>query len=82
VALDFGTLLMKEASIVASHAFGRWGISHEMDLAVGLMGQGVLRAERFVTDRFPLDAINEAFRQKLDHPERTFKVQLIFEDRA
>lgn len=77
VVLDFGTLLMKEASIVASHAFGRWGITHEMDLAVDLMRQGVFRADRFVTDRFPLDQINEAFRQKLDHPEETFKVQLI-----
>ena len=54
VALDFGALLMKEASIVASHAFGRWGITPEMDLAVELMQQGIFRAERFVTDRYPL----------------------------
>ena len=78
VALDFGTLLMKEASIIASHAFGRWGISPEMDLAVELMQTGVFRADPFVTDRYPFEGINEAFRTKLDHPEDTFKVQLIF----
>jgi L-iditol 2-dehydrogenase len=77
VALDFGELLMKEVSIVASHAFGRWGIAHELELAVELMQQGVFRADRFVTQRFPLERINEAFRQKLDHPAETFKVQLI-----
>ena len=80
VALEFGTLLAKEASIIASHAFGRWGITPEMDLAVELMTEGVFRAERFVTNRYPLDAINEAFREKLDHPERTFKVHLVFPD--
>jgi 2-desacetyl-2-hydroxyethyl bacteriochlorophyllide A dehydrogenase len=82
VALDFGALLMKEASILASHAFGRWGITHEMDLAVELMQQGVFRADRFVTDRYPLEQINEAFRQKLDHPSETFKVQLIMGEGA
>jgi 2-desacetyl-2-hydroxyethyl bacteriochlorophyllide A dehydrogenase len=79
VALDFGALLMKEASIIASHAFGRWGIAPEMELAVELMARGVFRAERFVTHRYPLASINEAFRQKLDHPEETFKVQLVTE---
>ena len=76
VALDFGELLMKEASILASHAFGRWGIAHEMELAIELMQRGVFRADRFVTQRFPLERINDAFRQKLDHPAETFKVQL------
>jgi threonine dehydrogenase-like Zn-dependent dehydrogenase len=80
VALEFGALLMKEATIAASHAFGRWGITPEMDLAVELMQDGVFRAQRFVTNRFPLEEINEAFRQKLDHPESTFKVQLIMGD--
>jgi threonine dehydrogenase-like Zn-dependent dehydrogenase len=51
-----------------------------MDLAVELMRDGVFRAQRFVTNRFPLEEINEAFRQKLDHPESTFKVQLIMGD--
>jgi len=82
VALDFGELLMKEASIVASHAFGRWGITHEMDLAVGLMQQGIFRADRFVTNRYALAQINEAFRQKLDRPGETFKVQLIMGSEA
>jgi 2-desacetyl-2-hydroxyethyl bacteriochlorophyllide A dehydrogenase len=82
VALEFGTLLMKEASIIASHAFGRWGVTPEIDLAVELMRQGRFRAERFVTHRYPLAEINAAFRQKLDHPESTFKVQLVFPDAA
>lgn len=77
VALDLGELLMKEASIIASHAFGRWGISHEMDIAIGLMQQGIFRADRFVTQRFALERIDEAFRQKLDHPSETFKVQIL-----
>jgi 2-desacetyl-2-hydroxyethyl bacteriochlorophyllide A dehydrogenase len=77
VTLDFGTLLMKEASILASHAFGRWGIAREMELAVELMSGGVFTAERFVTQRYPLERIEEAFRQKLEHPADTFKVQLV-----
>jgi L-iditol 2-dehydrogenase len=80
VTLEFGTLLMKEASIVASHAFGRWGITPEMDLAVDLMRRGAFCAETFVTHRYPLEEINEAFREKLDHPDRTFKVQIVFPD--
>lgn len=82
VELDFGTLLMKEASIIASHAFGRWGIAAEMDLAVELMRKGVFRAATHVTDRFPLEAIGDAFQQKLEHPERTFKVQIVFPEGA
>jgi 2-desacetyl-2-hydroxyethyl bacteriochlorophyllide A dehydrogenase len=78
VELDFGMLLMKEASIIASHAFGRWGITAEMDLAVELMRQGVFRAATHVTDRYPLEAIGEAFQHKLDHPDRAFKVQIVF----
>jgi threonine dehydrogenase-like Zn-dependent dehydrogenase len=79
VALDLGELLMKEASIIASHAFGRRGITREMDIAVEFMQRGVFRADQFVTNRFPLEQINEAFHQKLDHPGETFKVQLIME---
>jgi L-iditol 2-dehydrogenase len=79
VALDFGELLMKEASIVASHAFGRWDVAPEMELAVELMSQGAFRAGTFVTHRYPLERINEAFQQKLEHPEDTFKVQVVME---
>ena len=69
VVLDFGALLMKEASLLASHAFGRWGLTPEMDLAVEMMSRGIFRAERFVTHRYPLAQINEAFAQKLEHPD-------------
>jgi Zn-dependent alcohol dehydrogenase len=46
---------------------------------VELMSQGAFRAGTFVTHRYPLERINEAFQQKLEHPEDTFKVQVVME---
>jgi 2-desacetyl-2-hydroxyethyl bacteriochlorophyllide A dehydrogenase len=78
VTLDFGTLLMKEASIAASHAFGQWGLVPEFALAIELAQRGGFPAEEIVTHRFPLEAINEGFHVKLDRPAESSKVQIIF----
>jgi 2-desacetyl-2-hydroxyethyl bacteriochlorophyllide A dehydrogenase len=79
VTLDFGTLLAKEASISASHAFGNWGFVPELELATELVAAGRFPVDEIVTHRYPLEAINEAFRTKLDRPTETAKVQIVFE---
>jgi L-iditol 2-dehydrogenase len=79
VTLDFGTLLTKEASISASHAFGNWGLVPEFELASELVAAGRFPVDEIVTHQYPLEAINEAFRAKLDCPAETAKVQIVFE---
>lgn len=78
VSLDFGVLLSKEASIIASHAFGLWNLVSEFELAVEMIGRGEFPGEAMVTHRFGLDEINAAFRLKLDQPSRAVKVQIEF----
>jgi 2-desacetyl-2-hydroxyethyl bacteriochlorophyllide A dehydrogenase len=78
VTLDLGTLLAKEASISASHAFGNWGLVPEVELAVELLAHGYFPVEEIVTDTYPLEAINDAFRAKMDRPAETAKVQIVF----
>ena len=79
VALDYGTVLAKELSIVASHAFGLWGVATEFELAVEMMQRGEFPAADLITHRFPLEAINDAFRLKLDTPADAVKVAIIFD---
>ena len=78
VSLDLGTILIKEATIKASHAFGMWNLVHELDLAVEMMVKGQFPAKQLITDTFPLDKINEAFNQKIKENTKTVKVEILF----
>jgi L-iditol 2-dehydrogenase len=78
VSLNLGPVLRKEATIKGSHAFGMWGLVHEMDLAVEMLQRGEFPAKELVTHKFSLDRINEAFHQKLEDSAHTLKVQLTF----
>jgi len=78
VSLNLGTALMKEATIKASHAFGMWGLVHELDLAMEMMVKGQFPAKELITHRFPLEKINEAFNQKIEDSARTLKVEIVF----
>ncbi|HUI72132.1 MAG TPA: zinc-binding dehydrogenase, partial [Spirochaetia bacterium] len=78
VSLDFGKVLIKEASIEASHAFGLWNLVPELELALQLLREGVFPARDMVTHTFPLEKINEAFHVKLDTPETAMKVEILF----
>jgi threonine dehydrogenase-like Zn-dependent dehydrogenase len=78
VTLDLSALLMKEATIAASHAFGQWGLVPEFALAIELVQAGGFPTDQIVTHRFPLEAINEAFNEKLDRPAEASKIQIVF----
>jgi alcohol dehydrogenase len=78
VTLNFGDLLIKEATIRASHAFGLWNLVSEFELAVEMLGRGQFPAAQIITHRFPLEKIGEAFELKLADPARTMKVQIVF----
>jgi L-iditol 2-dehydrogenase len=78
LTLNLGTLLIKEANIQASHAFGMWDLVPELDLALEMMVRGEFPAKDVVTHTFPLEQINEAFNQKLDDSANTLKVELVF----
>ena len=78
VSLNLGTLLMKEASIRASHAFGMWNLVQELDLAVEMMVKGQFPANDVITHTFPLEQINEAFGQTIREGDKTVKVEIVF----
>jgi (R,R)-butanediol dehydrogenase/meso-butanediol dehydrogenase/diacetyl reductase len=78
VTLNFGDLLIKEASISASHAFGMWGLVPEFELALELLIRGDFPARQIITNRYPLEQIGEAFEQKLSNPSNTMKVEIVF----
>jgi 2-desacetyl-2-hydroxyethyl bacteriochlorophyllide A dehydrogenase len=78
ISLNLGTLLIKEAAIQASHAFGLWGLVPELDLAMEMMVKGEFPAKELVTHTFPLEQINEAFKQKIEDSANTLKVELVF----
>jgi L-iditol 2-dehydrogenase len=77
--LDFGTLLAKEATIRASHAFGMWKLVPELSLALEMIMSGQFPAKELITHRFPLEKINEGFSAKLDQPEKAMKVEIIYD---
>jgi 2-desacetyl-2-hydroxyethyl bacteriochlorophyllide A dehydrogenase len=78
LTLNFGTLLIKEAEIRASHAFGMWDLVPELELAVQLMADGTFPARDLVTHTFPIEKINEAFQVKLRERDRALKVEILF----
>ncbi|UCF95785.1 MAG: alcohol dehydrogenase catalytic domain-containing protein [Spirochaetaceae bacterium] len=78
ISLNMGTVLIKEATIRASHAFGMWNLVHELELAVEMMVKGQFPAKQMITHSFPLEKINEAFAQKLEENKKTVKVEIVF----
>jgi 2-desacetyl-2-hydroxyethyl bacteriochlorophyllide A dehydrogenase len=78
VTLNFGDLLIKEASIRASHAFGLWNLVPEYQLAAEMLARGQFPAGQIITHRLPLERIGEAFEQKLKDPANTMKVEIVF----
>jgi 2-desacetyl-2-hydroxyethyl bacteriochlorophyllide A dehydrogenase len=78
ISLNLGTVLIKEATIRASHAFGMWDLVHELELAVEMMVKGQFPAKQIITHHFPLEKINEAFEQKIREGESTVKVEILF----
>jgi 2-desacetyl-2-hydroxyethyl bacteriochlorophyllide A dehydrogenase len=80
VNLSFWDVLIKEATITASGAYGMWCLVPEFALAVEMLSKGEFPAKDIITHRFAIERINEAFQQKLEPEERknTIKVGIVF----
>jgi 2-desacetyl-2-hydroxyethyl bacteriochlorophyllide A dehydrogenase len=81
VCLNFFTLLTKEATLTPAAAYGMWDLTPEFEIAAEMLANGEFPAEDMVTHTYPLEKIDEAFRQKLDPQERskTIKVEIVFD---
>jgi 2-desacetyl-2-hydroxyethyl bacteriochlorophyllide A dehydrogenase len=79
VNISFWDILIKDATITASGAYGMWDLVPEFELAVEILKDGGFPVKELVTHTFPLDKIDEAFRQKLDPNKRgeTIKVTIV-----
>ncbi len=80
VNISFWEILIKDATITASGAFGMWNLVPEFHLAVEMLKNGEFPAKDIITHKFKLDKINDAFQQKLKPGERdkTIKVEIVF----
>ena len=79
VNISFWDILIKDATITASGAYGMWNLVPEFELAVEILKEGGFPVEDLITHTFPLERIDEAFRQKLDPKKRgeTVKVTIV-----
>jgi 2-desacetyl-2-hydroxyethyl bacteriochlorophyllide A dehydrogenase len=79
VNISFWDILIKDATIIASGAYGMWNLVPEFELAVEILRDGGFPSKDIVTHTFPLEKINEAFQQKLDPDKRgeTIKVTIL-----
>jgi L-iditol 2-dehydrogenase len=80
VNLSFWDVLVKDASIIASGAYGMWDLVHEFTIAAEMLARGEFPAKDIVTHKFSIDKINEAFQQKIKPNERnkTIKVEIVY----
>ena len=80
VNISFWDILIKDATIIASGAYGMWNLIPEFQLAFEMLKNGEFPAKDIITHRFPLEKINDAFQQKLKQGKRdkTIKVEIVF----
>jgi len=80
VNISFWDILIKDATITASGAYGMWNLVPEFQLAVEILRNREFPAKDIVTHKFTLDKINDAFQQKLKPGERdnAIKVEIVF----
>src|SRR5215469_1025984 len=72
--LDYST---KEITLVGSNCYSRSGSRTDFAIAVDLLGRAVDRITSLVTHRFPLVAVNEAFRTAVDKNTGSIKVHIL-----
>jgi len=79
VNISFWDILIKDATIIASGAYGMWNLVPEFHLAVEILRDGGFPVKDLVTHTFPLEQIDAAFKQKLDPKKRgeTIKVTIL-----
>lgn len=80
INLSFWEVLIKDASIIPSGAYGMWDLVPEFLIGAEMLANGEWPGKMIVTHKYPLEKINEAFHQKLIPTERnrTIKVEIIF----
>ena len=69
--VDFKTLVLKEAKIIASRV-----TCGEFPRAIQMMSRGLLHPELLITDVLPLDSITAAFEQVDREDPKTIKIVL------
>lgn len=74
VSLTTGPARGKELVVGWSFCYGRRGIRKEFEIVIDLMAAGRLNAAPWVTHRFPLDEISEAFAAAVDRETGSIKV--------
>jgi L-iditol 2-dehydrogenase len=70
IALEWQRIQMSEIQLIPSASFAFWGLDPEQGMVLELLGKGRIDARSFITHRFPLDRINEAF-ETADAKEET-----------
>lgn len=80
VNLSFWEVLIKDASIITSGAYGMWDLVPEFTIGAEMLANGDWPGNLIITHKFSLEKINEAFHQKLISTERnrTIKVEIVF----
>jgi threonine dehydrogenase-like Zn-dependent dehydrogenase len=73
-ALDYST---KEITLVGSNCYSRSGTRTDFAIAVDLLGRELTKVTSLVTHRFPLAAVNEAFRTAADKSSGSIKVHIL-----
>ena len=76
VEVDLGRVLESEAVVTGSHCYASTGLDTDFGAAIDLMATGRVDATRLVTHRFPLEAVEEAFRVAADKSSGSIKVHL------
>ncbi len=56
-----GDFLLKEVAIVAVFSYARWGAVSEFQIALDGLASGAFSGEKYISRRYPLDEISEAF---------------------
>jgi L-iditol 2-dehydrogenase len=56
-----GDFLIKEVAILAVFSYARWGAVSEFQIALDGLASGAFSGEKYISRRFPLDEISEAF---------------------
>jgi L-iditol 2-dehydrogenase len=74
IELDWQHIQKSEIQLIPSASYAFWGIYPEMKMCLDLLAAGKLNASKLISQRFPLDRINEAF----EYDNDTEKNQSIF----
>ena len=79
VNLSFWEVLIKDASIIASGAYGMWDLVREFTIAAEMLAKGEFPAKEIITHRFSIEKINEAFLQKVKPEERNKTIKVLID---